>query len=143
MEEKKLDINSIIGFVLIFGILIFMFYQNQPTPEELEAQKAEQEKIEAEAKKAEEIVTSKPQKPQKIVNTKDSTAVASYKNQVGAFGFTQVSEATTTLENELLYLEIANQGGQIVEAKMKDFVTYDSVPVFLVKEGNSKFFSTL
>ena len=139
MEEKKLDINSIIGFVLIFGILIFMFYQNQPTPEELEAQKAEQEKIEAEAKKAEEIVTSKPQKPQKIVNTKDSTAVASYKNQVGAFGFTQVSEATTTLENELLYLEIANQGGQIVEAKMKDFVTYDSVPVFLVKEGNSKF----
>ena len=139
MEEKKLDINSIIGFVLIFGILIFMFYQNQPTPEELEAQKAEQEKIEAEAKKAEEIVTSKPQEPQKIVNTKDSTAVASYKNQVGAFGFTQVSEATTTLENELLYLEIANQGGQIVEAKMKDFVTYDSVPVFLVKEGNSKF----
>ena len=47
MEEKKLDLNSIIGFVLIFGILIFMFYQNQPTPEELEAQKAEQENIEA------------------------------------------------------------------------------------------------
>ena len=52
MEEKKLDINSIIGFVLIFGILIFWFYQSQPTPEELEAQKAEQEQIEA-AKKEE------------------------------------------------------------------------------------------
>ena len=38
MEEKKLDINSIIGFVLIFGILLWMLYNNQPTPEELEAQ---------------------------------------------------------------------------------------------------------
>ncbi|WP_422859400.1 membrane protein insertase YidC [Flagellimonas sp. S174] len=139
MEEKKLDINSIIGFVLIFGILIFMFYQNQPTPEELEAQKAEQEQIEAEAKKVEEVTTTKPQEPKKIVDTADSTAVASYKNQVGAFGFTRVSEETTTLENELLYLEVANQGGQIVEVKMKDFVTYDSIPVFLVKDGNASF----
>ena len=40
MEEKKLDINSIIGFVLIFGILMYMLWQNQPTPEEV----AEQEK---------------------------------------------------------------------------------------------------
>ena len=47
MEEKKLDINTIIGFVLIFGILIFMFWQNQPTPEELEAQKAKQEQLKA------------------------------------------------------------------------------------------------
>lgn len=38
MEEKKFDINSIIGFVLIFGILLWMLYNNQPTPEELEAQ---------------------------------------------------------------------------------------------------------
>ncbi|MEM9076656.1 MAG: membrane protein insertase YidC [Bacteroidota bacterium] len=139
MEEKKLDINSIIGFVLIFGILIFMFYQNQPTPEELEAQKAEQEKIEAEAKKAEDIKVEEPQATQQKLNTADSTAVASYKNQVGAFGFTSVNQGTTTLENEVLYLEIANQGGQIVEAKMKDFVTYDSIPVFLVKDGNANF----
>ena len=51
MEEKKLDINSIIGFVLIFGILLWMLYNNQPTPEELEAQeKAKQEQVEAEKK---------------------------------------------------------------------------------------------
>ena len=35
MEEKKLDLNSIIGFVLISGILIWMLYSNAPTPEEL------------------------------------------------------------------------------------------------------------
>ena len=60
MEEKKLDFKSIIGFVLIFGILIFMFYQNQPTPEELEAQKAEQAQIEAEEAKAEEAAKTAP-----------------------------------------------------------------------------------
>ena len=56
MEERKIDINSIIGFVLIFAILLFMLWQNQPTPEELEAQeKANQEQIEAD-KKAESNV---------------------------------------------------------------------------------------
>ncbi|MDC6367069.1 MULTISPECIES: membrane protein insertase YidC [Flavobacteriaceae] len=138
MEEKKLDINSIIGFVLIFGILIFMFYQNQPTPEELEAQKAQQEQAEAEAKQAEET-EKQPIVETPTINTKDSTAVADYKSSVGAFGFTAVSEGTTKLENEVLYLEIANKGGQIVEARMKNFVTYDSVPVYLVKDGNANF----
>ncbi|MEX0363417.1 MAG: YidC/Oxa1 family insertase periplasmic-domain containing protein [Allomuricauda sp.] len=138
MEEKKLDPNSIIGFVLIFGILIFMFYQNQPTPEELEAQKAEQEKIEAAAQQEE--VAQEPQiETPAPINTQDSTAVANYKNSVGAFGFTSTQEGTTKLENEVLYLEVSNKGAQIVEARMKNFVTYDSVPVYLVKDGNANF----
>ena len=44
MEEKKFDINTIVGFLLIGAILLFMLWQNQPTPEEIEAQKAEQER---------------------------------------------------------------------------------------------------
>lgn len=140
MEEKKLDINSIIGFVLIFGILIFMFYQNQPTPEELEAQKAEQEKIEAAAKQEEQVeVTPTPVQQAQSVDLNDSTAVANYKSAVGAFGFTQAAEGTTKLENEVLFLEVANKGGQIIEARVKNFVTYDSVPVYLVKDGNANF----
>ena len=39
MEEKKLDLNTIIGFVLIFGILVYMMWQNSPTPEELQQKK--------------------------------------------------------------------------------------------------------
>ncbi|MEX0274064.1 MAG: membrane protein insertase YidC, partial [Flavobacteriaceae bacterium] len=31
------------------------------------------------------------------------------------------------------------KGGQIVEAKMKNFVTYDSIPIYLVKDGNAAF----
>ena len=39
MEEKKFDINSLIGFVLLGAIMIWYFYTNQPTPEELAKQK--------------------------------------------------------------------------------------------------------
>ncbi|MEM7381795.1 MAG: membrane protein insertase YidC, partial [Bacteroidota bacterium] len=124
MEEKKLDINSIIGFILIFGILIFWMYQNQPTPEELEAQKKEHE----EAHAHEEEEESKPALPilsQTPINTQDSTAVAEYKKTVGDFGFTKATDGTTLLENEVLQLEVSNRGGQIVLAKMKNFVTND------------------
>ncbi|KAA2216457.1 membrane protein insertase YidC [Maribacter flavus] len=138
MEEKKLDVKSIIGFVLIFGILIFMFYQNKPTPEELEAQKAKQEQMDAaaaEESSPEDIVIDDTP----AVNLNDSTAVAGYKSQIGAFGFTTPKGGTTVLENDVLYLEISNKGGHVVEAKMKNFVTYDSVPVYLVKDGNSAY----
>lgn len=134
-----MDVNSIIGFVLIFGILIFMFYQNKPTPEELEAQQAKQEQVEAAEKTTENTVQENVVAEAPVVNLQDSTAVANYKSTIGAFGFTQPSEATTKLENELLYLEISNKGGQIIEAKMKTFVTYDSIPVYLVKDGNAQF----
>jgi len=139
MEEKKLDINSIIGFVLIFGILIFMFYQNRPTPEELEAEKAKQEQVEAEKKAVENKVEENAVAAAPAVNLQDSTAVANYQSSIGAFGFTRPSEATTTLENNLVYLEVSNKGGQIIEARMKNFKTYDSIPIYLVKDGNAQF----
>jgi YidC/Oxa1 family membrane protein insertase len=138
MEEKKIDINSIIGFVLIFLILIFWFYKNQPTPEELEAQKAEKQKTEAQAaEKTSAETESKEEQPALDLN--DSLSVASYKNSIGGFGFTNVGEGNTVLENSHLYLEISNKGGQITEARLKDFVTFDSIPVYLVKEGNAAF----
>jgi YidC/Oxa1 family membrane protein insertase len=41
MEQKKFDPNSIIGFVLIFGILFVIMYQNQPDPAVIAAEKAQ------------------------------------------------------------------------------------------------------
>ncbi|MGB5369922.1 MAG: membrane protein insertase YidC [Flavobacteriaceae bacterium] len=137
MEEKKLDINTIIGFVLIFGILIFMFYQNRPTPEELEAQKAKQEQV-TEAQETEAQQTPAVAEPV-VINLQDSTAVADYKSTIGAFGYTNPIEGNTILENDLVFLNISNKGGQIVEATMKQFKTYDSIPVYLVKDGNASF----
>lgn len=141
MEEKKLDINSIIGFVLIFGILLAWMYMRQPSEEELAAQKAEQELVEAAKKDSLQQLQKKEVKKEEIVtlDVNDSLAVDEYKKKVGAFGATQVGEGETVLENDVLYLKIANKGGQIVEARPKNFVTYDSVPVYLVNKGNANF----
>ena len=76
---------------------------------------------------------------QPAVDLQDSLALANYQKSVGDFGYTPVREGVTVLENDLLYLEINNKGGQITEARMKEFVTYDSIPVYLVKEGNADF----
>ena len=35
MEEKKHDLNSMIGFALIGAILLYMMYQNKPISEEV------------------------------------------------------------------------------------------------------------
>jgi YidC/Oxa1 family membrane protein insertase len=138
MEEKKLDINSIIGFVLIFGILIYMFYQNRPTPEELEAEKAKQEQVETQQEAEKEVKLQNPVE-RETVNLQDSSAVAIYQSEIGAFGYTVPTDGETTLENDLVSLKVSNKGGQIVEARMIQFHTYDSIPVYLIKDGNASF----
>lgn len=139
MEDKKLDINSIIGFVLIFGLIMLMLYQNQPSEEEIAAEKAKQEQVDAKTNTEENKVQENSVATTSAINLQDSTAVANYKSNIGAFGFTAPSEGTTKLENDLVYLEISNKGGQIIEARMKQFHTYDSIPIYLVKDGNALF----
>ena len=146
MEEKKLDINSIIGFVLIFGILLWMLYNNQPTPEELEAQEqAKQEQVEAEKKEkeaeaSETLVTTS--EDYSISNPQDSLQMAELQNKIGAFAYsanTANLDTETVLENDVLYLKVNNKGGYITEIKLKKFTKYDSLPVYLIKDQNSIF----
>tara|TARA_R110002051_G_scaffold325867_1_gene432552 strand:- start:86787 stop:88643 length:1857 start_codon:yes stop_codon:yes gene_type:complete len=137
MEEKKIDVNTIIGFVLIFGILLFMFWQNQPTQEEIDANKVQQEQVDVAAEKQESIVQDIPAPAS--LNLNDSTAIANYKSSIGAFSYTKAMEGTSVLENDLVYMKISNKGGEITEVRLKEFKTYDSIPVYLVKDGNASF----
>ncbi|MBP2830576.1 membrane protein insertase YidC [Aquimarina sp. U1-2] len=149
MEEKKFDLNSIIGFTLIFGIVAFMFYQNQPTPEEIEAQKKAKEEQIALEKKGENVDTASQfvAKSGEViaVNPQDSMALVAAKSQLGAFAYSaslpSAKETTTTVENEVLRLKVSNRGGYISEALLKNFKTYDSVPLYLIKDGQNASFN--
>ena len=140
MEEKKFDLNSIIGFLLIGGILMWLMYQNQPTPEEIEAQKKEQVEVEQQNK---EVDNTPIVNEVANVNLQDSTALANYKNTLGSFAYSaalpSAKNTVTTFENELIEFKISNKGGQIVEARLKNYKTYDSVPVYLIKDNNASF----
>ncbi len=149
MEEKKFDLNSIIGFALIFGIVAFMFYKNQPTPEEIEAQKkAKEEQVEAQEKTKDTNTntTDFVTKTEAIVaNPQDSVAIAGAKSQLGAFAYSaslpSAKESYTKIENEVLSLKVNNRGGYISEALLKNFKTYDSIPVYLIKDGKNASFN--
>lgn len=141
MEEKKFDLNSLIGFVLIGGILIWMLYQNAPSEAELEEQaNTEQVEKEAETQKDETTKVVESTETSAVVEN-DSLAQVRANAALGAFGYSNryPAEATTTFENDVLYLRVANKGGQIVEAKMKNFKSYDSIPIHLIKDGNANF----
>ncbi len=150
MEEKKFDLNSIIGFVLIGGILLYMLWQNAPTEEELKAQEAEKAKTEIienerkveEVKGQEDITLTKATSELAVVNTGDSLGLTKLQNRLGSFAYSGTlpsakEEATTVIENEVLKLTISNKGGYIIEAELIGQTIYDGTPVYLIKDGNS------
>ncbi|MGM5470757.1 membrane protein insertase YidC [Flavobacteriaceae bacterium LMO-SS05] len=148
MEEKKIDINSIIGYVLIFGIILYMFWQNQPTPEQIaEQEKAKQEQVEAEKKakdnpkQSETFVTSGEDFSN--ASTTDSIQLESIKNKLGAFAYASTlpsaADTETLVETDFLSLKFSNKGGYLSEVKLKNYINYDSVPIYLIKDGNALF----
>ena len=143
MEEKKLDLNSIIGFVLIFAILAYMLWQNQPTPEQIEAQeKAKQEQVEAQQKVIEQEQTLVTTAGDYAVGSgADSLQIVQLKNKLGAFAYSAIksTDKETVVESNLLALKFNNKGGYLSEVRLKEFVDYDSIPIFMIKDNNASF----
>ncbi len=140
MEEKKFDFNSLIGFFLLAGIALWWMYSNQPTEEELEAQKAEQ--VQDSINKVQEATPLAVVANDTINNTSsDSLALAKAKSELGHFALSASESATgtTIIENELVKLTVANKGGQIIEAELKEFTTYNKIPVKLIQNNNASF----
>lgn len=146
MEKKKFDLNSLIGFLLIGGILVWMLYMNKPTEEELQAEKAKTEaaaKENAEAEKGKQEITLAQATPDSMnaTNPSDSLALEQLKNKLGSFAYSgtlpSATDGITVLENDVLSLKISNKGGYITEALLKDFHKYDDVPIYLIKDGSA------
>jgi len=146
MEEKKLDINSIIGFVLISGILLWMLYANTPSAEELK----EQEKKELVEKQAKEAKPAKTVTPTTVVTPADATQTAAAQTQLGSFGYSatlpSATDAVTEIKNEVLSLKISNKGGYIVDATVLGFEQFEKnskKAVQIIKDQNASLDITL
>ncbi|MBG7628925.1 MAG: membrane protein insertase YidC, partial [Bacteroidetes bacterium] len=140
MEEKKFDFNSIIGFGLLFAIMIWWMYTNQPTPEEIAAEeKAKTEQVQKENEQKAATANFNNSSDTTIQGT-DSLSLAKAQAQLGAFAHSAtLTDEETVLENDLLKLVISNKGGQIKEALLKNYVTYDSLPLYMIKDNNASF----
>lgn len=141
MEEKKFDSNSLIGFVLIFGIFIWIMYQNQPSEAEVAAEKAKKELVVTNETKAVVIATKDVAAP---VVAGDTVQLAKLQKSLGDFAYSatlaSAKESYTTIENKLVTLKIANKGGYIVEATLKNFERFKKGSgklVTLIKDNNA------
>ncbi|MCC9073776.1 membrane protein insertase YidC [Flavobacterium sp. F-65] len=143
MEEKKFDLNSVIGFILIFGILIWIMYQNKPSEATIAAEKAKKElvaKQEAQAKQA----TAKTAVLPVATTPGDTLQLAKLQKTLGGFAYSatlpSAKDAYTTIENDVVKLKIANKGGFIVEAILKKYEKFQKGSgqlVELIKDNNA------
>ncbi len=135
MEEKKFDVQSLIGFFLIGGILIWMLYNNS----------FEDNKVDENAETTEQVETTRTAQPEstpEIANTPlDSASRAKNQEALGTFGYSaglaSATDSSTKLANDVLELNIDNKGGYISQARLVQFKTYDSIPVFIIKDHNA------
>jgi YidC/Oxa1 family membrane protein insertase len=140
MENKKFDFNSIIGFALIFVIITWMMYNSSQN--EVNEQKTNTKKEQkAVPVKANEIATA-------IADTVvgDSLKIKKLQSTLGSFAYSatlaSAKEDFTILENKLIRLKIANKGGYIAEAVLKEhkrFTKNSNQLVELIKNNNANF----
>lgn len=146
MEEKKFDLNSLIGFLLIGAIFIWMLWLQTPSDEEIAAEEAkiEAEKVaieETAEQKQSDVTLTEAAKQISAISGADSLGFSKLQNRLGSFAYSgtlpSAKEGTTVVENDVLSLTISNKGGFITEARLKKHVTHDSIPIYLIKDGNS------
>jgi YidC/Oxa1 family membrane protein insertase len=125
MEEKKFDVNSIIGFILIFAILIWMLYQN----------KSEFEQDQATIAKTETEVKSEPVADQLADNNAEITAAPKQNEPVEE----SQQNALTSIENDVLFITVQSKGADLVEVRLKSQEDFQGRPLYLVKDGNAAF----
>ena len=145
MEQKKLDRNSIIGFILIFGILVWIMYQNQPSESEIAAEKAKKEQVES-AKQSQHTATKPLEVTQMDTVANDSLKISKLAGTLGGFAYSatlpSAKQDFTVIENKVMQLKIANRGGYIAEVKLKDFERIKKGSgdlVELIKDNNADF----
>lgn len=142
MEEKKFDKNSLIGFLIIGAILLWMLYMNK---DEQAKDEVTTEEVAEETSNVQDTTATRQITPTEInaVSATDSLAVEEIKNRLGSFAYSatlsSATDAVTTVENDLLVLKVSNKGGYIVEAMLKEHTTYTGEQVYLIKDGNNDF----
>lgn len=149
-----MDRNSIVGLLLIGGILFSWMLYMAPSEEEIarqqvirdsisQVQKAEYERIEvlkAEQKKTARVDTNSNPLAATSVVLSDSLIQEQKKNIYGPFAEAASGETKSIfIENENLRAKISSLGGRIESLELKDYKTHDSLPLYLFTADSSRF----
>ncbi len=138
-----MDKKTITGFVLIGLILIGYSWYIRPSAEQQAAAKHRRDSIAAvrEAERAAAMLEAQ------MAQEAAEKAAAEMRSNTAIYGdFAAAAEGEeqfSTLENDRLQLTISNKGGRISEARLKNYVTTDSLPLYLFQGDESRLGFTL
>ncbi len=148
--------STLIGFVLIAAILFGWMYFMSPSKEELAEQKRVQDSIRLARMEqmaldsmriAEQKAAQLAAMPSDTVQMEasDSLSLAqqqqnALRDKYGIFAVaSQGEEQTWTIENKLQKLTFTNKGGFLKQVELKDYKTYDSLPLISFDPETAKF----
>ncbi|MHC5201568.1 membrane protein insertase YidC [Myroides sp. LJL119] len=140
MEEKKLDRNSIVGFIIIAGLLIWLMLNNMNNEQEAmkkDAELAQKEIVkDSQAKSIEQTIA--------IGAENDSLASEALRASLGSFAYSALlpsaQDVNTELKSELLTLQVSNKGGYLSNVTVNNFERFSKNSgelVELIKDHNS------
>ena len=131
MEEKK-DINSLIGFTLMGGVMLFWLWMQPPLEENIVSDNENQiiETIDDATLIRKDIIDN--------LEIDDDSFLT--KNDNLNFNENQVDNSEViTYENDLIFLQVSTKGGFISTLYLKNFTNHLEKPIYLVNKDNSDF----
>lgn len=139
-----MDKNSLIGIILILAVIIGWSVWMTPSKEELAQQRHIQDSIyrankERFVKDSIKMAEANAIMNEKNVTAKDESYAARY-NQFGSFADASVGDDKTfILENEVLKMKLSSKGAYVETVELKNYKTYDSLPLIGFDEETSRF----
>lgn len=118
----NMDRNTIIGFVLLAGLLFAYLFISTKNSQELQVQKQRYDDSVARVKRASDSAVA--------IAQKDTTIKAVLGNDSGVLN-NQGVEKLVTVENEVIKITFTNKGGQPGKVQLKNYKSVDSTPVVL------------
>lgn len=127
-----MDRNTLIGLVLIFGILAGSFYMMKPTEQELKQEQRLQDSLKRVREGLPPVLDTVRSNARATV---DSTEILN-----SAFGSARLGdEQVVTLENELIVAQISSKGGQVKSVQLKNETNYDGTPLMVIDDAQNRF----
>ncbi len=147
--------DSIIGFIIIAAILIGYSVWMTPSQEEMEARQRKIDSISmvrqqqqlldsvrmaAEIKRIEQEVSTEPANVQNSAASEQPDNLGKLKERFGAFAVSaEGSDSSWVVENDVFELTFNARGGAINKVVLKDYQTWDSLPLVIFDPNNNDF----
>jgi YidC/Oxa1 family membrane protein insertase len=137
-----MDRNSLIGFSLIFLILIGYYWVTKPSDAELARQQKSRDSIALVKQQAEKAKAAANNNQDTLAPaTKPAVDTAAMREELGGFAaYVGGTEQEVTIENDKLAVTLSNKGGRISSVRLKEFKRSDGKPLVLFEPKHSGFY---